>query len=99
MQLAQKIESSLPGLEILLAAIALYLFTEQHQQAAMLWGVARHHPEALPTSFEVLGGFYEQLEENLTPQELDTAIERGKALALQQAIRSVLADVVTVKIG
>lgn len=90
LQLAQKTDSSLPQLEILLAAIEFLLFMEQPEQAAILWGVTRHHPDVLPSSFKTLDAYYELLKQNLTHQELGTGIERGKTLTLQQTIDRVL---------
>ncbi len=95
LRLAQKIESSLPQLEILTAAAFFFLFTERPQQAAEVWGTIRHHPETLPRSIEALQTVYAELEENLTPDELVNAVNHGRNQVLPQVIKKVL---VTIKI-
>lgn len=79
-------------LEIMVGLAWLYEGQREPVRAAELAGLAQHHPAHNSDIKWRLSGLPEKLAESLEPDELDAALERGRALDLNRIVKELLED-------
>lgn len=88
--LAQTLDTNLPKLDMAMAAIDMFLYWDRPKRAAQLYGLARRHPELLPSAHNSLDDIYTELEAFLEQEALIHAITVGQTLDLNQTLASAL---------
>lgn len=82
-------------LESLAGLAGLWVQTGQALRAAELFGLATSHTHTSPEVAQIAPYVRQLLQEALPPTELETALQRGKALDLDQVVKETLATLMS----